>query len=119
MSVDDVLTPLFRALLNEDETPPPPFVVAELERLLRRLRDVSGDSRPHPLATLLGDLHKPSQVAHNTASATKRILRDDETWLKKIRRRLLDQTDPTMRLVHSRRSELMEPCWKPALTLFH
>lgn len=80
MSVSDVLTPLFRV-----------FTMDELERL----KDASGDARPHPLATLLGDLHKPSQVAHNTASATKRILRHDETWLKKIRRRLLDQSDPT------------------------
>ena len=69
------------------------FEVTEVD--LESLRGASSGSRPHPLIGLLGDPQKPSQVAFNTASAAKHILRCNRTWLESIRERLLDKSDPT------------------------
>lgn len=80
MRVDRNLTPLFEV-----------FTKAKLESL----RGASIGSRSHPLVSLLGDPQKPSQVAYNTANATKYILRCCKTWLEQIRERLLDRSDPT------------------------
>ena len=74
------LTPLFEVFTKDD---------------LESLRSASSGSRPHPLVSLLRDPHKPSQVAYNTARATNHILRCHKTWLKQIRKRLLDKSDPT------------------------
>ena len=78
--VNESLTPLFEV-----------FTKADLESL----RSASTKSRPHPLISLFGDPQKPSQVAYNTASVTRRILCRNKAWLKQIRVRLLDQSDPT------------------------
>ena len=80
MRVDENLTPLFEVFTRAD---------------LESLRGTSIGSRSHPLVSLLGDLQRPSQVAHNTARATRHILRCNKTWLNQIRDRLLDKSDPT------------------------
>lgn len=80
MRVNQSLTPLFEV-----------FTKADLESL----RGAFSGSRPHPLVSLLGDPQRPSQVAYNTVRAIRHILRCNKTWLKRIRERLLDKSDPT------------------------